>query len=370
MSLFDVTFLQTDGGLGRVLAGDDAISAIVYQGEPTALLQNGAVIFSSADADNLNITSATADTAPLRFAIDRFFEQVSAPLYLAIVTQESDAAAALETIQNAADGAVRQVLYVGGTFSVANVNTLQAAAASQYALHRGLSVIYAPDSLGTFMLATLPTLVTGSAQYVSVVLGTDYLSSQSQGGATLGTIAKSKVSDCIGWVRQYNVSGTFFDRLGFVGGEDYKNVTMAQLKAIKDKGYIFLRKYTGFSGSFHSDSQTATLGSSDYATIENVRTMDKAQRLVRAALVPELGSPLRLKGGKLSEQTLAKFELLVTNPLTAMVDAQELSEFSVFINPAQNVLSTSTLEIQLGLTPLSVARQITVPIGFQVKASN
>lgn len=42
----------------------------------------------------------------------------------------------------------------------------------------------------------------------------------------------------------------------------------------------------------------------------------------------------------------------------------ELSAFSVTINPAQNVLSTSTLYISVSIVPKGVARNIVVNVGF------
>jgi hypothetical protein len=42
----------------------------------------------------------------------------------------------------------------------------------------------------------------------------------------------------------------------------------------------------------------------------------------------------------------------------------ELSGFEVIINPDQDVLATSTIEMTVNLVPMGTARQISVKIGF------
>ncbi len=56
-------------------------------------------------------------------------------------------------------------------------------------------------------------------------------------------------------------------------------------------------------------------------------------------------------------------------PLTDMISADELSAASIIINSAQNVLSTSELEITIHLVPLGCAEHIKINIGFTVSAS-
>jgi hypothetical protein len=372
MSLFDVTFQTTDGGLGRTLAGNDAISGLVavVAVPATGSGEKTQVFYSLKEAQAAGVDSALPTYYELSYQIASFFARVAAPLY--VTFSGGDFTQDLADLQAAAEGSIRQVGVIGNAeFNITQVVSLQSAVEAQVAAHQGLSVLYAPTFPDTASLSALPTLTTLDSPNVSVVIGRDLMSSYSSLGDALGTVALAKVSECIGWPKKFNSnSGNAFDQLGFTTGENYKAVSIAQLNQTSDKGYVFLRKYTGFTGSFYSDSKTATSSTSDFATIENVRSLEKATRVVRAALVPELGSPLKTKAGKLSQQTITHFQLLVQNPLDAMVDAGELSEFSIFIDPEQKVLATSKLEIQVGLTPLGVARQIVVPIGFQVKATN
>lgn len=369
MALNGITFVTLNGGLGRVLAGDDSTSGLLLP-NLAGVADIAQVVYSITEAETAGITVTAAPEA--HFIIASFFEQVAAPLYV-MTTTSNDYAADVEAIQSLADGEIRQLgVLAYDNFDIADIVVLDTAAKAQKADNRGLSVIYAGAVLVTngtpqYTISTLPSLITGTHEQVSVVASLDATSGFTCLGATLGTVAFAKVSDNIGYVRKFNVvKNTAFDTLKFFTGEDYRTITSAQLSTLKGKGYIFLRKYTGFSGSFHTDSNTATLPTSDYAYIENVRTVEKAVRGLRVSLLPELMSPLETKAGKLSVPTIAKFELLCTNVLDAMKNAKEVSEYAIFIDANQNVLTTSELKIEIGITPLGVARMIKVFVGFQL----
>jgi hypothetical protein len=131
--------------------------------------------------------------------------------------------------------------------------------------------------------------------------------------------------------------------------------------------YVFLIKNIGFAGSYFNGSHTATIVTSDYAYIENNRTIDKAIRGVYSSLLPALGAPIVLNSdGTLTDESIAYFTSLAELNLRAMVQATELSDFEVLINSTQNVLSTNTLVVAVELIPVGVARAITVNIGFVV----
>jgi hypothetical protein len=129
---------------------------------------------------------------------------------------------------------------------------------------------------------------------------------------------------------------------------------------------IFLKKHTGISGSYFNDSHTAITQTSDYAQIENNRTIDKAIRGINTSLLPSLNSPLQLNAdGTLSETTIAYFESQAGVSLDAMVRDAEISAFEVTIDPAQDVLATSKIIIAVAIVINGVARYIEVPIGFK-----
>lgn len=372
MPLNDVTFNTYEGGLGRTPNGEDFVSGIVALGASLPLgygADRHRAFFSVTEAEAAGIT-ATA-FPELHYQITQYFAIQPVGELHVYLSANGPVADDVKALQLAADGRVRQVAFLDTeNFDTATVSALQAAADALATDHQGLSILVSADFSG-LTLGTLPDLTALNCPAVSVVVGADFNRAFSAVGAALGAVSLAKVSENIGWLRKFNViKGIEFQTLKFVTGEAYKGVSNTQLSSLKNKGYVFLRKYVGTAGSYFSDSNTATATTSDFAFIENVRTLEKAKRGIRSVLLPELGSPLKTKAGKLSLATITKFELMTKSVLEAMANADEVSEFSIYINPEQNVFTTSVLNLQVGITPLGVARQIVVGIGFEVKASN
>ena len=129
---------------------------------------------------------------------------------------------------------------------------------------------------------------------------------------------------------------------------------------------MFLRKFVGSNGTYHSYSYTTVSETSDFSTIENNRTYDRAFRGIYTSLIPFINSPLLTKGGKLELGVVKNFEVVVEGPLKTMQDLNLISEYSVSIDPNQNVLSTSTIEVVAKIVPVGVARTINVKLGFSI----
>ena len=187
-------------------------------------------------------------------------------------------------------------------------------------------------------------------------------------GATLGNVSFAAVNESIAFVAKFNVvTGTGLDEVAFATTDLFRDITTALKDTLNDFHYIFLRNIQGISGTFNSDSFTAITITSDFATIENNRTIDKAIRNIRTNVLPNLNSPLFVNDdGTLSEDTISLFKNDAQKALVDMVADGELSAQSVSIDPTQNVLSTSKIVITVGLVPVGVAREIEINIGFQV----
>lgn len=127
--------------------------------------------------------------------------------------------------------------------------------------------------------------------------------------------------------------------------------------------------YDGFADSYFNDSHTMDDAVSDYAYIENVRTMDKAVRGIRKALLPKLGGELYVNAetGQLASYEVEYLTELANKPLEDMQKAGELSGMLVEIDPDQDVLSTSELEFVIKQVGVGVLRRIRCKIGFAKK---
>jgi len=183
-------------------------------------------------------------------------------------------------------------------------------------------------------------------------------------GLALGALSKAKVSENIAWIEKFNLTGNGFAKPGFVGGNEIKS--LGDLRTLNEKRYIFTQTHTGLAGVYFNDSHTCTTGTSDFAYIENNRTINKATRLLRTALLPKLASPVLVDiDGKLPQSVSKSFEDLCRNALEGMVANQEVSAFDVYVDPKQNILATSELKVKAEITPIGTARKIMVDLGFK-----
>jgi len=182
----------------------------------------------------------------------------------------------------------------------------------------------------------------------------------------LGTIAYAKVNECIGWVDKFNVAlGNTLDDIAFCEGTLWNAASDALKGELNDKHYTFLRKFQGKVGSYYNDSYTAIAITSDFATMENNRTLDKAERLVYTAVIGKLNSPLYVNAdGTLTDDTIDLFRTLCETQLDVMQAAGEISQYSVSIDPTQDVITTGTLIITIVNIPVGVARNIIINSGF------
>jgi hypothetical protein len=287
--------------------------------------------------------------------------------------------AELQMMQIYAGGKIRQVgIYKDGGFFDGDLATIQAVLNILDTDHMPISsVLYASDIVSYGDLTTLPDLNPQNAPKVSVVISQDgagqgaflyktNFKSITTLGATLGAVSLASVSEDIAWPVKFNISnGAECDTVAFANGQLASVVSKNNQVTLDNRRYIFLLKYVGLAGSYFNDSHTAVAVNSDYAYIENNRTIDKAIRNVYAAMIAYINSPLVLNtDGTLSDTTVAFFESLASTSLDEMVRASELSGKSVTIDPTQNVLATSNITISVKLLPVGVARQITVNIGF------
>lgn len=284
------------------------------------------------------------------------------------------------TMQTSAlvNGAIRQIgVYVDGSnFTAAMTTTLQAQALALDVLKMPVSILLGANILPATDVTSLTDLSIYNNYKVSVVISQD---NGGQGlalwnatgksittlGATLGAVSLASVHEDIAWVGKFNLSnGVELESVGFCNGTSGQSSNA--LDAIDLKRYVFLRKFPNVAGSFFNDSHTAVSKSSDYAYIENNRTIDKAIRGIDTALLPSLNSPLLLNAdGTLANSTIAFFTSQAAIVTDDMVRNGEASAIGVLINPAQNVATTSKLIVTVNIVPIGVARNIQINIGFK-----
>lgn len=382
--LNNVTFQTVPGGLGRLPAGDDHVSAILMglTSSPAAWTADAVgkkyVSLDEAEADL--IIDGDANYGLLWYFIREYF-RISGPSELWVINS-THANFNNQKFYSLTEGRVHQAYWYKATnFAgiAAEVATQEAFAAAQEALFAPLVMLISVKDEVTTIGGTEADLRALTSETVSVIIAGDNSAKGKEiatslsvkyvpaAAAILGALSRAQVHMNIGWVANFNLADDELQRVKLADGTDIESVAASLQDTLNTRGYIFLRKHLGIAGTYVNDSHTAIAVTSDFAYIENVRTIQKAKRLIRTGLLPDLNGPLSVDdAGKLPPDQTRYFETRVARPLTLMQNVGELSGFTVFVDPEQDVLATSQLTIQVKLQPRGVSRQIKVTIGFAV----
>ncbi|MEP6804543.1 MAG: DUF2586 domain-containing protein [Flavobacterium sp.] len=427
-TLNDVVITKLSGGLGRRNPEQDMVSGLLFDGEALEKLELDKVerLASLEDAEALGITADyDVNGQSAYYQIQQFFRMnPSGDLYIMKTKATSYKAVAEKALamQEKANGNIRQMAIIySGTTTFASTQDAVATAQTQAALGykdympfevilegkgfkvdntsslaelnaENVSVLIAMDvekafeqklciegTLKLYTLAPNEELVPAEDSMYNVkdanglkevngdllyLVFRDSYKNTAAVGLALGAISKAKVSENIAWIEKFNLTGEGFAKAGFVGGQEIK--TIGTLSELNDKRFIFARTHTGLAGVYFNDSHTCTTGTSDFAYVENNRTINKATRLLRTALLPKLASPVLVDiDGKLPQSVSKNFEGLCRSALEGMVANQEVSDFDVYVDPKQNILATSELRVKAEITPIGTARKIMVDLGFK-----
>lgn len=158
-------------------------------------------------------------------------------------------------------------------------------------------------------------------------------------------------------------------------GEKPVEENASAVSDLYDAGYITPRKYVGKAGYFFTDDRLACEQTDDYAHITARRTIDKAYRIAYTALLDLMMDELVVNDdGTLRHGIIMAWQQMMENAVNrAMTAAGELSAdengagCKAYIDPKQDVLSTSKIELVLKVRPFGYARYVDVKLGFQVE---
>lgn len=423
----DIIFQKQNGGIGRTSVSEDPISGLIMRvpgidasglaasgfdtlstgansllvyklSYPEKLEELGIVEVEMPVASAANIISikdAAARNAIVYHVSEFFDKSENGTLYLMIKTGDADVTASeIMQLQYYASGSIRQI----GVFTktIVNLSDYQQAADMLSAEHQPLSIVIAYCGIKDFINATtgdvetssefVPTTLSSLAGStanvlkgrcnVSLIVGCELDATHCNKlahyayygaiGTLLGCVSNASVNESIAWVQKFPLGMTL---PGFITGDTLSEVDRAFLDMIDANRYIFVRTHVGDADNYFNDSHTLDVATSDYAYIENVRTMDKAVRGIRVNLLPYLNSPLYVdpETGKLQKYVIDNLCNEGNRALEAMEMAGELSGYKVSIDADQNVLSSSKLEIVIKNVPTGVMRKVYVKIGFTTK---
>jgi hypothetical protein len=376
------------GGLGRGLLGEDHKSGfLAYQDVLPAGFGSSKykIFYSTTEAETAGIIdSGTYDVE--HYHISEYFRKNpkgELHVYLETVPADIPNRTYDEILDFArlAGGNIRQLgIFTVDTFNLADLTKIQAHVTTLRGEGKPLSVLHAGDFSAVSDLTTLSDLRALQNPSVSVVLaqsgagvGKSLYTAKGYSitslGNALGCTSAAAVHQNIGALELFPLSdGTEMSIGALANGDEILTLTPTLLDAIHAKGYIIPEVYPSDTQVYYTDSPTCVSETDDFAYIENNRTIDKAARQARFYVQPKLKSTLYVQAdGTLDEVTLAVFEDLVDQALGEMEAAGEISAYETIIDPAQDVLATSALLIQVDIVPAGVARTITINLGFKPK---
>ena len=212
---------------------------------------------------------------------------------------------------------------------------------------------------------------TGNNNRVGVVIGDTVADSKGAAvGLLAGRIASIPVQRSVARVRTGSIVATTM----YIGGVAAE---LGNPETINDSGFICPRTFVGKGGYFWSDDKLAAEASDDYSLIPRRRVADKAYRITYSTLINEVAEEISVTDdGKISAPVVKAIqtavESAIVNNMTSRGnlgnDPSDPNDMGVecYINPDQNIVATSRLDVQLRIKPHGYSKYIEVSLGFKV----
>lgn len=212
---------------------------------------------------------------------------------------------------------------------------------------------------------------TGNSNRVGVVIGDTVADSKGAAvGLLAGRIASIPVQRSVARVRTGSIVATTM----YIGGVAAE---LGNPETINDCGFICPRTFVGKGGYFWSDDKLAAEASDDYSLIPRRRVADKAYRITYSTLINEVAEEISVTDeGKISAPVVKAIqtavESAIVNNMTSRGnlgnDPSDPNDMGVecYINPDQNIVATSRLDVQLRIKPHGYSKYINVSLGFKV----
>lgn len=389
MNLPNVNIVIGNGNMGHVSLSDDGIAGLILTGAAVAdklELNKVYVLGSSLELAKLGIS---AETNPLLHKeITAFYKTAGegAELHLLVV---SEATTLTQMCSENADSPLRKLISsAAGRIRLVGVNR-NTPADYEMTAEKGLDadVITAIASAHAvaedFLTGIAPFRVLlpalgwdgqttnlyqpreGSYNRVSVVMAADGKFGASQLysaaiGQVLGRAAKIGVHQNLGRVRDGAIAAKGYLTDGKTPEEHF-----SQMNLLEDAGYIFYRTFAGKNGYYLNGDATATSMADDYCFLSSGRVIDKAMVVTYRTYIDDILDNIQVdpQKGTIPVSICKSFEASIIRAVnTTMGD--EMSSFTAYIDPNQNILVNGQMTITCKIVPLATLREITVNLSL------
>lgn len=389
MNLPNVNIVIGNGNMGNISLSDDGIAGLILTGAAVANkleLNKVYVLGSTLELAKLGIT---AETNPLAHKEITAFYNIAgegAELHLLVVGEATtltqmcsqDADSPLRKLVNSAAGRIRLVGINRNTptdYEMTAEKGLDAdvitAIASAHAVAEDFLTSIAPfrvllPALGwDGQTDSLYKPREGSYNRVSVVMASDGKFGASKLysaaiGQVLGRAAKISVHQNLGRVRDGAIAPKGYLTDGKTPEEHFSLMNL-----LEDAGYIFYRTFVGKNGYYLNGDATATDLADDYCFLSSGRVIDKAMVVTYRTYIDDILDNIQVDPAKgtIPVSICKSFEASIIRAVnTSMGD--EMSSFTAYIDPNQNILANGQMTITCKIVPLATLREITVNLSL------
>ena len=395
MALPNVNITLGNGNIGSVTLSDDGIAGLIVTGaavSPTLELEKAYVISSTADLKKLGITK---ENNPLAYKdILAFYSSAGdgAELHLLVTDEENtlteicstEAGSPLKTLIDSAAGRIRLVgvnINPGAEYEttatqgvdpdVVTAVTAAQQVAESYMARIAPFVVLLPAMGWNGSTASLYQPREGGQNCVSVVMASDGKVGDGKFysaaiGQTLGRLATCAVNVSIARVRDGSVAATGYLTDGKTPEEDF-----SLLDALHDAGYIIYRTYIGKNGYYLNDDATCVATTDDYHRLCLTRVIQKALVICYKTYIDEIMDSIEVdpETGRVPQPMCKYYEQLLVRAINTNMDG-EISGFTAYIDPAQDLITTGRLSIQAKIVPTALLKEINVDLSFNNPFNN
>lgn len=384
MGLPNVNIKIGNGNLGRVSTSSDGVAGMVLTGVAVGDTLKLNTHYQLSSVRDLAALGVTEENNPLVYKdVKAFYTQAGegAELHILIVAEATtlsqmtaiDADAPLRRLLDAAGGRIRLVginRSLPAEYTPTTTQGIDADAISALQGAQALAEDYAAGMMPVRGFIPAPAWDdtsedlfkprSASCNRFALVLASDDATGKTAAiGQILGRAAAVSVQISIARVRD----GAIAENGYFTNGKSVKD-EVAKLDELNDAGYVFYRTFPTLEGVYLNDDMTAAPETDDYSNLNLGRVMDKVMLLSYKTYLTELMDNVEVDdNGRLPAEVCAYFEGLVKGAIGIAMD-EEISGVTVYVNPDQNILATSTLVIEITIVPQGTLRKITVELAF------
>lgn len=367
-----------NGQLGTVPESEDGLFGLVGATDGSWTLPELYTPYTVVSVDDFvqQMGSITEGLVPLKERIEQFYSIAPSGTKLVIYVPDEEVSAIVNDPKSAYGDFLREM---GGKLRGLFVDlphdnegrTLEECAAKFQELGE-----WAATELYSPLFSVLPSdsdeVSFASKKYnrVAIIAGSPEEGYGNNVGYLAGRLASIPVHRNIGRVKDGAIPST-----EMWIGTDAVVPGLPQISSLHESRFITPRTYVGLSGYYFADDCMACDPTDDYAHLTARRTVDKAYRIAYQTLVQFMLDEIEVnEDGTMQNGVLKSWQQAVENAINRQMTAKgELSATDgegcvCFIDPKQNVLATSRIELTLKVRPYGYARFIDVNLGFQVTA--